>query len=230
MKIITFILPFLLTIFFIIFKIFFNSVYNFLIAEDSLLEYAQAILYLIAFFISLKILLKFLKLRKILNAFLYFILSLMFLFVSFEEISWGQRILNLDTPNYFLEINVQNEISLHNINKIQPYLHLFYVIVGLYGSIGWIIFHPEVSDLKRIFNYKNILDYVVPKWFLSSYFFMTFLLYYSFQYTEFSPKPIPEFLNWRDQECVEFILSLGFVLFTINILSSINLNRNIVDK
>ncbi len=37
------------------------------------------------------------------------------LFGAGEEISWGQRILGLETPEYFMERNAQGEIGLHNL-------------------------------------------------------------------------------------------------------------------
>ena len=36
-------------------------------------------------------------------------------FMAMEEISWGQRILDLEIPQFFLEYNAQENINLHNI-------------------------------------------------------------------------------------------------------------------
>ena len=43
------------------------------------------------------------------------LLGLFCLFGAGEEISWGQRLLGLETPEYLREINSQGEIGLHNI-------------------------------------------------------------------------------------------------------------------
>ncbi|MFN3208208.1 MAG: hypothetical protein ACE369_04260 [Roseovarius sp.] len=43
------------------------------------------------------------------------IYALIFVFGTGEEISWGQRILGLETPEALREINFQEEITLHNI-------------------------------------------------------------------------------------------------------------------
>ncbi len=37
------------------------------------------------------------------------------LFVAFEEISWGQRVVGFRPPEYFLETNFQQELNLHNV-------------------------------------------------------------------------------------------------------------------
>ncbi len=39
----------------------------------------------------------------------------MFLFGAGEEISWGQRIFNIETPEFFKKHNAQKEMNLHNL-------------------------------------------------------------------------------------------------------------------
>lgn len=46
---------------------------------------------------------------------------LMFIFLG-EEISWGQRIFDLSTPEMLKEVNKQNEITLHNIAFVDSFL------------------------------------------------------------------------------------------------------------
>jgi hypothetical protein len=46
----------------------------------------------------------------------YFLLGILFLFVAGEEISWGQRIFNLQTPAFFQDKNIQGELNLHNLD------------------------------------------------------------------------------------------------------------------
>lgn len=45
----------------------------------------------------------------------FLILAFFFLFCLGEEISWGQRILNIKTPESISRINYQNEITIHNL-------------------------------------------------------------------------------------------------------------------
>lgn len=45
--------------------------------------------------------------------------ALLFFFGAGEEISWGQRILGIETPNLIKGVNVQNEITIHNLNIFQ---------------------------------------------------------------------------------------------------------------
>lgn len=45
----------------------------------------------------------------------YLLLALLFLICAGEEISWGQRIFDWETPQVLLELNAQGETNLHNI-------------------------------------------------------------------------------------------------------------------
>ena len=45
------------------------------------------------------------------------LVGLFLLFVAGEEMSWGQRILGLTPPAYFLEHNAQQELNLHNFSN-----------------------------------------------------------------------------------------------------------------
>ena len=76
-----------------------NSLYNYLVAEDGVIEYLTAFFLLISSFICLKTFLN-IKKKSILN--FGILISAIALFFGFgEEISWGQRILNYQTPVFF---------------------------------------------------------------------------------------------------------------------------------
>ncbi|MCZ6594988.1 MAG: hypothetical protein O6943_08745 [Bacteroidetes bacterium] len=54
-----------------------------------------------------------LKLKK--NVF-FLLLGMLFVFGAGEEINWGQRILNLQTPESLKEKNLQGQINIHNLS------------------------------------------------------------------------------------------------------------------
>lgn len=64
------------------------------------------------------------------------IFSLGIIFVSMEEIAWGQQIFGYKTPLGLKDINLQHEITLHNIKGIQGYLGGFVRLFGWAGLIG----------------------------------------------------------------------------------------------
>lgn len=119
---------------------------RYLAREDGIYESIGAIFFLITsviFFVSFWKCdtgndFKFIKTRK--NVF-YLLLGIVF-FIGFgEEISWGQRIFNVETPELFKEINVQNEINLHNLQILQD-------SPGRNKIIDWII---SVDSLFALF-------------------------------------------------------------------------------
>ena len=57
---------------------------------------------------------------------LIMLLTLLTFFAAMEEISWGQRLLNIETPKVIESINVQNEINLHNIGSISVFSNIFF--------------------------------------------------------------------------------------------------------
>ena len=88
--------------------------------EDGIIEYLGAVFYFFAACVLFYLFLitksdkgiYFFKLRR--NYFILF-LGLFFLICAGEEISWGQRIFGIATPENIKEINAQGEINIHNL-------------------------------------------------------------------------------------------------------------------
>lgn len=209
MKILVFLFPAASTVIFLAVKIYFPDTYSSLVEDDSVVENAQAFLYFISSLLSLYVASRFLRSRLALHCLLYCILALGLLFVSLEEISWGQRIFNIPNTAYFESHNKQREISIHNLDIIQPRLHTAYILVGAYGAFAWIPLRLFLSRLKP--GHQHLAKLVVPEWFISPYFFAVFLIFTLFKYV-YPPHP-GSFLVWRDQEPMELLLALGFFAF-----------------
>ncbi|MBN1974759.1 MAG: hypothetical protein JW787_14055 [Sedimentisphaerales bacterium] len=211
MKILVFLFPITLFLIFLCIKLFSPNAYMSFIQEDSVIEYAQALFYFLSSILSFYVSVKFLRNRLTLHGILYSMLAAGLLFVSIEEISWGQRILNIATPAYCKLHNAQREISLHNLDVIQPKIHSIYILVGAYGSFLWIFVSLFLPKSKT--DTKHIVNFVVPDWFISPYFFFTFFIYTIFEYIS---RPYPGgFLACRDQEPAELLLSFGFFSFVV---------------
>ena len=100
----TFVILFSWLLFFIFSK---NEMIN-ITAEDGLLES------LTAFFLFSASVTFFLSNKK--HNFFIYALSFILFFGAGEEISWGQRIFNIQTPDELKSMNVQGEITLHNLD------------------------------------------------------------------------------------------------------------------
>ena len=84
------------------------------------------------------------------------------LFGAGEEISWGQRIFNVESSEYFLENNAQGETNLHNmvvdgkkVNKI-IFSQLLTIILVIYLIITPVLY-------RKFKSIKNLADmFAVP--------------------------------------------------------------------
>lgn len=224
MKIVIFIFPIALLFIFILLKITSQKIYWGIIQEDNFIENMQSIVYFVSFTVAILISHSFFKEKKRLYALLYLVLSLGFLFISIEEISWGQRIFGIPTPKFFQHHNWQRELSLHNLNAVKPrFLHTVYILVGFYGSFAWLILRLVLPYRIRL-KISSAINFTVPYWYLTFYYFPVFVIYLYFEYvskfllslhiSDHFRAP-PGFFVWRDQEPPELLLSFGFFFFVM---------------
>jgi hypothetical protein len=216
-KIATFLFPIFFISVLVFNKIIFgpgNISYFMFLAEDGPVEYATTVFFFLSFLFSTIIGLKFIKVKKNFFALLYFLLSASFFIAGFEEISWGQRIFQIETPENFSE-NLQNEITFHNFPKLHNLVIIGYFLVSLIGSFSWIIF----SKTNKLKSFKK---FFIPQHFLMSYFVPIFLFVGMLAIRSFGPTSSDGFwfymFHWRDMEALEFLLAAGiflFFLFTI---------------
>jgi len=88
--------------------------------EDKAIEYLGALALLVA---AVAFFLCFLRTRGSseytpVNKLAFLLLALAFLFGAGEEISWGQRILGVETPQAIAESNAQQELTFHNLSAL----------------------------------------------------------------------------------------------------------------
>jgi len=105
--------------------------------------------------------------KKALTAFM--ILGLFF--VAGDEISWGQRLLGITTPDALREINLQEETTLHNIQGVQGFTESAYLIIGIFGGFGWIF----KKYLPRRLQFFIAPSYLAPL-------FLTQVIYYAYPF------------------------------------------------
>jgi hypothetical protein len=204
-------------------KVLSPSTYLYFIKEDSLSEYAQSAFYMLGSIFALLTASRCLRSRLYPHGALYGILALGLFFVAMEEISWGQRIIGITNPDYFNKHNVQKELTLHNLDSVQPLLRHMYIAIGFYGSFSWMLAALLLPKVKL--RCDNVLNFLTPPWYVAPYFFVCFSIYTFLHYirpyyydTEIGRQLGYEFwsfLHWREEEHAELFLSLGFLFFTI---------------
>ena len=86
--------------------------YYLIILEDSWVEYLTAAMFLLA---SAGLFAAALINRRLLPRCVYVLGGMMMMFFGGEEISWGQRIIGFETPDFLVDLNYQSEFNIHNI-------------------------------------------------------------------------------------------------------------------
>ena len=107
--------------------------------EDQIFEQLTAILFFVSAFI---VVLKLFRPDRLNIAYLIFVAFILF-FVGMEEISWGQRILNWETPG-IMRGNPQNETNIHGY---------FWQLFNPVYSLGFLTFGFLLLFLNPIKNY-----------------------------------------------------------------------------
>ena len=85
--------------------------YRDVVQEDRLIEWASVLVFAVS---GVAQMVRAIRLRRPFDA----LVALFLLFVAGEEMSWGQRLLGLTPPQYFLEHNTQQEMNLHNFGTV----------------------------------------------------------------------------------------------------------------
>ncbi len=105
------------------------------IREDGVIEWLTVIGLLVASFVSIYRGVRLAREKSIFFILTNLLLGLLLFVASGEEISWGQRIFGVETPEYFKENNLQGETNLHNLEingvKINQLVFSFFLIGAL---------------------------------------------------------------------------------------------------
>jgi len=141
--------------------------------EDRLAEWMQVIFLTIAVILFSRTAYRQQRYRSF-----FMVMTVFCIYIAGEELSWGQRLLNLSVPEVFLRYNLQQETNLHNF-LVGPYDTV------LKRSSEWVLLlllsgaavygHPISSRLKSVARLKNRLA-PPPPVFLFSFFIAASLL------------------------------------------------------
>ena len=177
--------------------------------EGGLSEYGTAIAYLLIAIFAYPIARQFWRQSQKLLAYAYFLLTFGSFFVSMEEISWGQRLIGFEEPEFWTKHNAQSEFTFHNLSFFhEHFLNQSFIVVGFLGSFSWIVLYYWQN--RRQQPPKIDLGYILPSWSISSFFYPTLIFYIIHVYF-----PGFDFFITKDQEHCEFIMSLGILVFAI---------------
>ena len=202
------------------------SLYKKVGSEDHLIEWLQFLAYATSSVFAFLLSIRFKKFSKVMSL-IFLVLSIGFLFISGEEISWGQRIFGIEAEGVFdgntqisiLKNNVQSETNLHNFGAIHSRIGYVYLGIGMYGIFSWFVacILTKVFKIKK--GVKKYLRYLTVPPYLFLYFFATAINLQIISRKGVGP---------QEYELAELILSLG-ILITM-ILYYISAKKNFREK
>lgn len=189
--------------------------YYYLNRVNGVLDYFQFAFFLLSSIWSFRIAVDFIQSKRWLLGPAFLFIAFAFLFVAGEEIDWGQYIFNWKMSDYFKIHNTEQEMNIHNLDLIEPLLHYMYILVGLYGILGWL-----VRKVKKKVT-RSWIEWFIPDWYTSSYFIPLLLIYIYFAVGVYAYNhhsnvfPIGPVIEWRDQEPCELMMAVGFFIFLV---------------
>ena len=142
-------LPFVITAYYVVCVVFFPQYYIWSTYEDLYGEWAQTYAFLCSFIFSVLILLKY---RKQQYRIFFLLLAMASFYTFMEEVSWGQRIFTIDTPEFFQKHNYQNELNIHNLftGPVSVWTKDFFEYLISLGLLGYGVLFPIAAR----FNYR----------------------------------------------------------------------------
>jgi hypothetical protein len=188
-------------------------IYEVIGLEDHIIEYSQFFFFLSGGILSFLIALKFRKSCKLMFI-LFLCVAFGLIVIAGEEVSWGERIFDIETHEIFdgktkipvLKYNVQGEMNLHNFKPIHQAVGYLYLMAGSYFIFAW----PLIKILNRYFKIprkiKTHLPYLIPSPILFFYFLPLIINLVDREQRGLAP---------QDFEMVEFLFSLGILIFLI---------------
>jgi hypothetical protein len=192
-----------------------------LASEDGLFEYVTAVCFLT---MAIFMIWQFLRTRN------YYFLALTLVFVvgCGEEISWGQRIFGIETPESIAQKNIQGEINLHNLDVFHPQdeagqskngLAKLITVDFLYNLfwLGWCIVIPAVAH----FNWgpARLLKYIrmpIPQLSIGLIFLINFGVYITIR--KLLPVSKDDLYYMKLREVFECVSALIFVVIGFGLM------------
>lgn len=176
--------------------------------DDGLVETAQALLYAVGSWLSAVMARRLWLTGSRAWAILYGVLALGLCWVTGEEISWGQRLFNIATPEWFMHHNVQRELTLHNLpgvtETIKKALYGLLPVLAAVSAVLWGVGRPWARRLRLALWLPHPV--LIPAWLsVVSYHWLRRWYYPSDRFVPFAFK--------RLAEAGELLFAFGVVVF-----------------
>jgi len=175
--------------------------------EDLYGEWIQFFFFGAAFFLSARVALLSTRYR-----FFFIALCLACFYVMMEEISWGQRIFNFESPEYFKTHNLQGETNLHNF-LTGPYsttLKEFIEYALAFGLVAYGLIYPLLIKIKwKVAIWFDSFGLAVPPLYLWPFFVCA-------AYLELGP------FHFNEAEVAEILVGFALAILALHYLITLS--------
>ena len=183
-----------------------NPFYRLLTAEDHILEWAQFTCYVVASLASGAMAFRLFREGRRSVALLWMGFALGLLLIAGEEIAWGQRVFDLETPPALERLNRQREITLHNIGNWGIVFEVISFTAALY-AVGSAIWFRHLRPPRN----RDLVELLVPPLFLINLFLVVLL--YKLVRAVLTLAGVPPFNDFAEYN--ELCLAFGFASFGV---------------
>lgn len=182
-----------------------KPLFRLLTGEDRILEWAQFALYGVAAVLAFLVAIWLFRTGRGWIAALYLAFGVVALFITGEEIAWGQHLFDFDLPEAIEEANEQAEATAHNIGPANELFAGALALAGLYGAVvPWTLWirsrGAPAATVQRL---------LVPPLFLTCAFAIVFA-YRAARWVVFEED---RFTVVKFQEWPEFCFALALAIF-----------------
>lgn len=184
-----------------------KEVYKMYTGEDQLGEYLQVVCWCASLWLAIKVA-SHRGHDRYIRA-LYWVIVIGIFFLMGEEVSWGQRWFDLQTPEEIRVINKQEELNIHDLYGIDVALKWLQLLAGMYG-----VFMPLiVLRSRQLQPFRESMWYIVPHFTLMPFFGA--LILWRLYRNLFDPPKEFYFVISEYSEVMELGLAVVFLLFLV---------------
>lgn len=174
--------------------------YKFITKEDNLVEWLTFAFLMISGILSAVLAIRAQRSSGRYSCF-YLLFAVVCLLFALEEISWGQRIIGVNSPHFFLEYSDQQEINVHNV--LQEILDIRTKHVAAYLLFIYGVCLPVLTINQKLRKVIKGIGIILPPLVLSLGFLIAGIL-------------MVDYFTGREEEVGELLFALCFLFFMLH--------------
>ncbi len=192
-----------------------RNLFRFMLAEDGPIEWATFGLFVAAMILGVLVTNLCLRANLKWHAWFFGFFTIAMLFCAGEELSWGQRLFDWETPDALRIPGVQDEIIFHNLGGTFGIFNIGILLVEFIGGIAYFVKRQLTAGKPG-----NRLHYFFPPLCLASSFAIA-LIYRLLQITIWQER---EYVVQKYVEWTELCLAFGLVVFAWLVLRQLRMH------